>query len=528
MSKNARTLSQQLDSEATLFEKIQSAIDLDNKTTNSTLAEIAEEIKLSDSFVKGSSSFYDFLNAEEKAHDTLVCQGTACMVNGSSSEVLKQYKKCGKAMCVGHCYQGGALLKRDSDGRLSSFCHTQQGLEQKDIPVYGLAESNILTSKPASIEALYQTALENQNIPLELEHSKLRGRGGGGFLFAFKCEQMAKTTSKDKYIVCNADEGDPGAFSDRYLLEEQPHKVMAGMYAAGIAAGANTGYLYIRYEYPEAITAVEHAIKAFNALDDSISKHFSFRIVPGAGSYVCGEETALLNSIEGLRPEVRTRPPYPATYGLWGRPTIVSNVETFANIPWILQNGGDAFAAIGTQESKGTKLISLDSQFNKPGLYEVDFGYAFEQLIYTDAGGFNVDVKALQVGGPLGSIVATESIDKFTLDFESFQTQGFALGHAGIIAIPSTFPMLKFMHHIFAYMADESCGKCTPCRLGTAKAEILINDAITKKSLMDGVFLEELLSLLETTSLCALGGGIPLPIRNIINQFEEELTPYFI
>ncbi|RDH87222.1 MAG: hypothetical protein DIZ78_05315 [endosymbiont of Escarpia spicata] len=301
---------------------------------------------------------------------------------------------------------------------------------------------------------------------------------------------------------------------------------MAGMYAAGIAAGANTGVLYIRREYPAAIRRVRAAIAEFDSLLDQIRHNFSFQIIEGAGSYVCGEETALLNSIEGQRPEVRVRPPFPATHGLWGKPTLLSNVETFANISWILQHGGEAYAAIGTEESKGTKLISLDSQFAKPGLYEVDFGYRFSDLILCDAGGFKTEVKALQVGGPLGSILPLAAIDSLTVDFESFQGAGFALGHAGIIAIPKHFPMIDFMHHIFEYMADESCGKCTPCRLGTAKGSHLLEQASADNPL-DSELFDELLELLEAGSLCALGGGVPLPMRNALTHFYDELSPYF-
>ncbi|MCU7810836.1 MAG: formate dehydrogenase, partial [Candidatus Thiodiazotropha sp. (ex Notomyrtea botanica)] len=346
-------------------------------------------------------------------------------------------------------------MKHDADGNLHGYHQSESVLSQPEMPVYTLSPSAILTGPVTSVERLYSLALEGQErIHHELAQSNLRGRGGAGFGFAFKCKTTAEADGAEKYIVCNGDEGDPGAFSDRYLLEQQPHKVMAGMYAAGLATGARIGVLYVRYEYPEAIRRIKRAIAEFESLPTDISGKFSFHVIEGAGSYVCGEETALLSSIEGQRPEVRVRPPYPAVEGLWGKPTLLSNVETFANIPWILEHGGAAFAAIGTGESKGTKLISLDSQFHHPGLYEVDFGYAFEDLIFKDAGGFNREVKALQVGGPLGSILPVDVIPGLSIDFESFQQAGFALGHAGIIAIPEPFPMIDFMRHIFEYMAD--------------------------------------------------------------------------
>ena len=307
---------------------------------------------------------------------------------------------------------GGGLLTKNSKGAFSSHHHDGTQVSQPAMPVYQFSKTPVLTQEPSDIAALYEVAVDQRSqIFAQLQQSKLRGRGGAGFPFALKLKACADEGSEKKYIVCNADEGDPGAFSDRYLLEQQPHKVMAGMFAAALAVGADSCILYIRREYPEAIAIVEQAIVQYKKLPGRGFGAVEFSIIEGAGSYVCGEETALLNSIEGLRPEVRVRPPYPAVYGLWGKPTIVSNVETFANIPWILQNGGEKFAKIGTKDcadgqgSAGTKLISLDSLFTRPGLYEVDFGTRFDELIFEMAGGFNADIKALQVGGPLGSII---------------------------------------------------------------------------------------------------------------------------
>lgn len=527
MSKNIRILSRQQGIQNSLFSAVAATIQKDPENTKMAMALLAEQARLSVSVVKGTASFYDFLNEETKTEETRICHGTACLVNGSAAKTAEQHPEAGKAMCCGYCYQGAGLLKRQADGTLDGYHQAEAGLSKPRMPVYNLSPSAILTAPVASVEPLYGIALEKcEEILPELRQAHLRGRGGAGFGFAVKCQAAAEEPGDEKYIVCNGDEGDPGAFSDRYLLEQQPHKVMAGMYAAGIAVGAKTGVLYIRHEYPEAIRRLKLAIAEYNDLPSQISHDFTFYIVEGAGSYVCGEETALLSSIEGQRPEVRVRPPYPATYGLWGKPTLLSNVETFANIPWILNHGGEAFAAIGTEESKGTKLISLDSQFVRPGLYEVDFGHPFSDLIFQQAGGFNTDVKALQAGGPLGSILPVDSIDALTIDFESFQQAGFALGHAGIVAIPRRFPMIDFMRHIFDYMADESCGKCTPCRLGTAKGSQLLADATPERPLNSDLF-DELLELLQIGSLCALGSGIPLPMRNALTHFQDELSGYF-
>ncbi|MEJ2692495.1 MAG: NADH-ubiquinone oxidoreductase-F iron-sulfur binding region domain-containing protein [Candidatus Thiodiazotropha sp.] len=527
MSRNLRMLSRRLGDGKPLLREIHDIATADPSAMRRGVELKARQTRLSASVIQGSASFYDFFDPARRLAGTHVCHGTACLVSGSSAHTAAAHPHAGKAVCCGFCYRGGGLLREDGDGRLDGYHQDASGLHQSPMPVYSLSASAILTGPVASLASLYARAVDaRERILTELEASGLRGRGGAGFEFALKCRATAEAEGSEKYLVCNGDEGDPGAFSDRYLLESQPHKVMAGMFAAALATGAGRGLLYIRYEYPEAIRRVEAAIAEFEALPVAIRGDFSFQVVSGAGSYVCGEETALLSSIEGLRPEVRVRPPYPAVEGLWGRPTLLSNVETFANIPWIIEQGGAAFAAIGTGGSKGTKLISLDSQFVRPGLYEVDFGHPFAGLVFEAAGGFTVEVKALQVGGPLGAIVPLAQIDSLTLDFESFQAAGFALGHAGVIAIPRSFPMIDLMRHLFDYMAEESCGKCTPCRLGTAKGSRLLQAATPELPIDRGLF-EALLELLEQGSLCALGGGLPLPMRNALNHFQEELGPFF-
>ena len=524
MSRNLRHLSRRLGVNDPLFRQLTES--LMPVADPPRVEALSRRLGLSQATIKGSASFYDFIEEPAGERKTRVCHGTACLVNGSSAEVAAAHPEAGRVMCCGLCYQGGALLQEDPAGRLDVVHHAASSTTQPPIPVINLSQEAILTG-PALVESLYALAVaRRREILNQLALSGLRGRGGAGFGFAIKCKATAEAEGDEKFVVCNADEGDPGAFSDRYLLESQPHKVMAGMFAAGLATGARRGLLYIRYEYPEAVRQVEAAIAEFEQLSETIRGDFSFQVVTGAGSYVCGEETALLSSIEGLRPEVRVRPPYPAQSGLWGKPTLLSNVETFANIPWILERGGAAFANIGTDKSKGTKLVSLDSQFSRPGLYEVDFGHPFDDLVLHAAGGFSTEVKALQVGGPLGAIVPLSAVDDLTLDFESFQQAGFALGHAGIIAIPETFPLIDLMRHLFDYMAEESCGKCTPCRLGTAKGSRLLQAASPSHPIDRGLF-EELLELLESGSLCALGGGLPLPIRNMLEHFPGELRSYF-
>jgi NADH:ubiquinone oxidoreductase subunit F (NADH-binding) len=348
-----------------------------------------------------------------------------------------------------------------------------------------------------------------------------------------KLEACRKQESDQKYIICNADEGDPGAFSDRYLLEERPFYVLFGMLMAGFSAGADIGILYIRAEYPESVTIMQEAInqlKSEGLMGERIlgtSFNFDFKIIQAQGAYICGEETALINSIEGQRPEVRTRPPYPVVQGLFNKPTLVNNVETLAAVHYVMNNSADAYTKLGTERSTGTKLLSLDSFFNKPGLYEVDMGTSLSKVINDLGGGFKESVKALQIGGPLGGIVPKEKFEALSIDFESFAQNGFLLGHASIVCIPESFPMIKYLVHLMDFAAYESCGKCFPCRLGTQRAYEMLEKAENSEYKINKVLFDDLLTTLADGSLCAHGGGIPLPVRNALQYFEEELSNYF-
>ena len=374
---------------------------------------------------------------------------------------------------------------------------------------------------------------DRETLAAELKESGLRGRGGAGFPLHFKWASCRAAEGTVKYIVCNADEGDPGAYIDKYLMELQPHSVLLGMMVAGWYAGAEIGILYIRAEYPDSVRIIDEAIADLHAAgllgNDILGSGFNFSLksIKGAGAYICGEETALLSSIEGQRPEVRTRPPFPTVEGLFRRPTIVNNVETFSNIHAILTLGGKGYAAIGTPQSTGPKLVSLDSHFVNPGIYEVAMGTPLLDVINL-AGGFKTKIKAIQIGGPLGGIVPISHVDQLTVDFESFKKAGFLLGHAGVVSIPESMPMIQYIQHLFQFTSDESCGKCFPCRLGSTRGKELIAKAREDDSYkIDRELLDDLLDTMELTSLCALGGGVPLPIKNALQHFESELTPYF-
>ena len=396
----------------------------------------------------------------------------------------------------------------------------------------------LLTGKALSVAELYpvlEAAIKKgrEAALTEIKAATLRGRGGAGFPMGIKLESCLRTESDKKFIVCNADEGDPGAYSDRYLLEKQPHLVLFGMMAAGFVVGADCGVLYIRGEYPEAIRIVREAISELEAaqwLGKNIRGtgfDFRFKVIEGAGAYICGEETALLSSIEGQRPEVRVRPPYPAQVGLFNKPTVVNNVETLANLHFILKNGGAAFTKIGTAKSSGTKLVCLDSLFKKPGLYEVAMGTPFSEVVNGLGGGFKRPVKALHVGGPLGGLVPVHKIPDLTLDFESFAAHGFLLGHAGVVSLPEDFPLIAYLEHLFEFTAAESCGKCVPCSIGSVRGQEMLSKAQHDGYKIPRQLLNDLLETMEIGSLCALGGGLPLGVKNALKYFEPELRAYF-
>lgn len=534
-NKNIRSLSYRKELDDNLFENI--ATLAKKPSTQEEFHELAERFMIDDSVVLGTATFYDFLRPENQGKIVHVCNGTACMVAKTQEQLSKKLTsvidadKVGHAPCLGHCHQNNAFMYDDK-----TYSATTVDALLEIIKTKKYQENNyhidcnstpILTGDIENIVDFYALAEKLKDTPKkvidQLKISNLRGRGGAGFPFYFKLDAVIKEKAAQKYIVCNADEGDPGAYSDMYLMENQPHKVLFGMYMAGLTVGADTGVLYIRGEYPDSVRKVNKAIEEFKQL----GLDFRFKIVRGQGSYVCGEETALLSSIEGLRPEVRVRPPYPAQYGLYGKPTVLSNVETFANVHWILDNGGDAYANLGRGKSTGTKLVSLDSFFNRPGMYEIEMGTPLKTIFEEFGLGFKTDVKAIQIGGPLGGIVPIHKVNELTLDFESFASQGFLLGHASIVSIPKDFPMIQFIEHLMQFTADESCGKCYPCRIGSHRGYEMLKKAQHEDYKIDRKLFDDLIETLEIGSLCALGGGIPLPVKNALQYFDDELKEYF-
>jgi len=536
-NKNIRSLSYRKELDDNLFEKVTQLAQ--KPASQEEFHELAERFMIDDSVVLGTASFYDFLKPENQNKTVFVCSGTACMVAGTQEKLTNNIKKLvdpdkiGHVPCLGHCHQNSAFLFDDKTYSCNDLKQLKKVISAKEYQenVYNVDGNSkpILTSAIKNISEIYALSDSFKNkteeVVKELKLSNLRGRGGAGFPFYFKLNAVLNEKADQKYIVCNADEGDPGAYSDMYLMEQQPHKVLFGMYMAGLTVGANTGVLYVRGEYPDSIRKVALAIKEFSELNHA--SNFRFKIIRGQGSYVCGEETALLNSIEGLRPEVRVRPPYPAQYGLYGKPTVLSNVETFANVHWILKNGGSAYANLGKGKSTGTKLVSLDSFFNNPGIYEIEMGTPL-RIVFDEYGkGFKSDIKAVQIGGPLGGIVPIHKFNDLTLDFESFTDHGFLLGHASVVSIPKGFPIVQFLEHLLEFTADESCGKCYPCRIGAHRGYEMLKKAQYEDYKIDRQLFDDLIETLEIGSLCALGGGIPLPIKNALQYFDDELKSYF-
>ena len=536
-NKNIRSLSSRKELDDNLFENI---ADLSHKNApKSDFQELAKRFMIDDSVIAGTASFYDFTRENNRNKKVHVCSGTACMVANTQNKLHQHLEnhfdkgEIGHAACVGRCHTNNAFMYNDNTYSAQDEKELNSIIENKKYKenTYNIScnTTPILTSKIEDIAAFYKLAEIHKNNPKQVIHeikiSNLRGRGGAGFPFWFKLDAVIKETNTQKYIVCNADEGDPGAYSDMYLMEHQAHKVLFGMYMAGLTVGANTGVLYIRGEYPDSIRIVGKAIEFLK--EKNLIGDFKFKIIRGQGSYVCGEETALLSSIEGLRPEVRVRPPYPAQYGLFGKPTVLSNVETFANIHWILENGGEAYKALGTENSTGTKLVSLDSFFNMPGMYEIEMGTPLKTVFNEFGNGLKSEIKAFQIGGPLGGIVPFEKIKDLTLDFESLNNKGFLLGHASVVSIPKDFPMIQFLEHLMEFTADESCGKCYPCRIGSFRGMEMLQKAQHENYKIDRQLFDDLLETLEIGSLCALGGGIPLPVKNALQYFNEELKEYF-
>lgn len=522
-------------------------------------------------------------NADKTLKDILVCGGTGCEASGSidvSKVFTKKLENLGlqdrvkvvKTGCFGFCEKGPIVkimpdnifyIEVDEEkakliieehiikGNLVDSClynlpDTEQKLpHQNDLPFYKkqmrIALRNCGLINPEDIreciavdgyEALGRALIEMN--PLQVidivKKSGLRGRGGGGFPTGTKWEMTRKSESDIKYVICNADEGDPGAFMDRSILEGDPHSVLEAMAIAGYSMGATKGYIYIRAEYPLAINRLRIAIKQAYDIgllgENILGSGFSFDVdlVYGAGAFICGEETALINSIEGGRGEPTVKPPYPSQIGLWKKPTNINNVETLANINPIILRGADWFSSIGTEKSKGTKVFALAGKINNVGLVEVPMGITLREIIFELGGGIkhNKKFKAVQTGGPSGGCIPEEYLDT-PIDYESLTKIGSMMGSGGMIVMDEDDCMVNIAKFYLEFSVDESCGRCTACRIGNKRLHEILKDITEGKGTMEHIEgLKSLGYIIKDASLCGLGQSSPNPILSTINFFLDE------
>jgi NADH:ubiquinone oxidoreductase subunit F (NADH-binding) len=463
------------------------------------------------------------------------CQGTACFAarHLNPERWAEACENNPRVYCLGECF--AAPAKGQTQPRPPVKICSREGIVLGRIAKGGartLAAYQEQGGYDALAKALTQTP---EDVLGAVEKSNLRGRGGAGFPTGRKWRAVASQPAGLKYVVANADEGDAGAYIDRYLMEDDPHSLIEGMILAAYAVGASKGYIYLRLEYPLSGTVLRAALaeaRAAGWLGPKVGgKNFSFEleVYAGHGSYVCGEETSLLRSIEGNRPEVMARPPYPTERGLFGRPTLLNNVETLVNIPWIVTHGGEAYNAIGFSKSRGTKALSLNSLFNRPGLYEVEFGVTVRHIIEELGGGLRRGgkLKGVIIGGPIIGMIPPHLIDT-PLGFEELAAIGAGVGHGGVVAFDEHTSIPDLVEHVFSFGAYESCGKCTPCRSGSGRIEDIFTNALagdaTKADLQE---CRDLVTALKLASLCGHGTGLARFAESILRYYPTEIEPCF-
>lgn len=525
--------------------------------------------------------------ADTREKHILVCHGTGC-TSSKSPEILENFRKILKKKnidnvrviktgCFGLCAKGPIviirpedtfyamvkpedceeiiqthiiegnkverLLAKDIDGtKVNSLDNLNFYKKQKRI-----ALKNCGVVNPEDIDEYlafdgYQalekvlTQMSPEEVIEVIKQSGLRGRGGAGFPTGKKWELTRASEGKQKYVVCNADEGDPGAFMDRSILEGDPHSVLEAMAIAAYCIGANKGFIYVRAEYPIAVKRLQIAInqaRDYGLLGNHIFNtdfDFDIEIRLGAGAFVCGEETALLESIEGKRGQPRVKPPYPAQAGLWGKPTLINNVETYANIAQIILKGSEWYSSIGTENSKGTKVFALGGNVNNIGLVEVPMGTTLREIVYDIGGGIpnGRDFKAAQTGGPSGGCIPKEHLDT-PIDYESLKQIGSMMGSGGLIVMDDTKCMVSLAKFYLEFTVSESCGKCTPCRIGTKRMlEILEKLCNGEGSELDIYKLEKLAVNIQKASICGLGQSAPNPVISTLKYFREEFRQHAI
>jgi len=513
----------------------------------------------------------------------LVCGGAGCISSGCKAvqqALIHEINKAGideevkviETGCIGTCELGPVLVVypdgtfyqkvKPEDvhtiveehlvkGRIVSRLLYKDPLTEKTIPEYTkisffagqtrVALRNTGVIDPSVIEEYIArdgyaalgkvlTEMSPEQVIDEISRSGLRGRGGAGFSTGLKWRLTAQAPGDEKYVVCNADEGDPGAFMDRSILEGDPHSIIEAMAIAGYAIGSSQGYIYVRAEYPLAVANMQRAIeqaRQYNLLGKDIfgtGFDFDLEIRVGAGAFVCGEETALIASIEGNRGEPRPKPPYPSNSGLWGKPTLINNVETLANIPPIILQGSEWFRQIGTEKSKGTKVFAVAGKINNTGLVEVPMGMTLREIIYDVCGGIpgGKQFKAAQTGGPSGGCLTADHLD-VPMEYDSLVSLGSMMGSGGLIIMDEDTCMVDIARFFLDFTQDESCGKCTPCRIGTKRMLEILN-RITRGEGKEGDIeaLEALAENIKKSSLCGLGQSAPNPVLSTLRYFRSE------
>ncbi len=588
MSKNLIALQNKfLGKGDTIYDRLARLREEGRSLDDAALEALALETGLPKAHVRSVAKFYDELrDGGSETLELAICNGEACQVadgelrarlegalqidpmTGRSRDGRVGFKH---VTCLGYCSQGPNAMVETGEKRevfslapLGREAELVEALGEGQAPRFEEPENAFFVSEDPGARFLlgrfgqgaevfakardlgaYQAlekalgmgiAAGGEWVLDEIKASEIRGRGGAGFPAGLKLKTVkeAPCPSGVRYVVCNADEGDAGAYIDKELLERDPHAVIEGMLLAALAVGAGEGIVYLRWEYPKAREvlgkAVAEAREAGYLGEDILGSGFGFalRIVDGQGAYICGEETSLLRSLEGVPAQVSPKPPFPAVSGYRGAPTLVQNVETLAAFAGIVARGGKAFAALGHAKSRGTKLVSLNSAVARPGLYEVDLGVSLQELIFELAGGMagGKGFQAVQVGGPLGGIFPEALLDT-RLDFEDFAAHRGLLGHAGVVVYPEGVDLVRIGRNLMAFCAVESCGKCFPCRIGSLRGTEIFDRILSGKgSQADLDLLADLDETMLYGSLCALGGAIPTPIDNLMIHFIESFQRY--
>ncbi|HEU4429495.1 MAG TPA: NADH-ubiquinone oxidoreductase-F iron-sulfur binding region domain-containing protein [Myxococcota bacterium] len=511
------------------------------ESLDSALREAAARAGIPASRLRAAAESHPDLMSEPGA--PRVCRGTSCELAGAAA-LARAAPDARPAYCLGYCDRSPALL--DRAGRAHVRCAPEDvanalagdGAEAAPAPrVRALGCEPIVTRRLArgdysalgdalrdgayqALRRVLASASPDQVIDA-VERSGERGRGGAGYGTGVKWRACASAPAARRFAIANGDEGDPGSYVDRALMELDPHAVIEGLALCAFAIGARDAIVFVRSEYPRAARCMERAVgeaEAAGWIGARAPHSLRVRVVRGFGSYVCGEETALISALEGGRAEARPRPPYPTEVGLFGAPTVVNNVETLANVAWILERGPAAFAAIGTRDSPGTKALCLNAGFRAPGIVEVPFGISLRDLI--ERGGETPcardALEGVVLGGPMGSFLRPEQCD-VAIELSALRAAGIELGHGGLVAIPRGADLAALARHGFAFMADESCGRCTPCRAGSARAQALFARGERDP---DAGALADVLDVMEDASLCAFGRSAPRPLRQLLRALH--------